>query len=130
MLGDAGGGKMKIYHGDILQFNMEDVFPAEIKNNWEDESPNIHLIGNLPFNVSTPLIIRLLHAMSERRGPWKHGRVKLTLTFQKEVANRMTVGPGNKERCRLSLMCQYLCKVHPNFIIPGKFLLIYVSKIK
>jgi dimethyladenosine transferase 1 len=42
---------MKIYHGDILQFNMEDVFPAEIKNSWEDESPNIHLIGNLPFNV-------------------------------------------------------------------------------
>ncbi|VDI65532.1 dimethyladenosine transferase 1, mitochondrial [Mytilus galloprovincialis] len=119
MLGDAGGGKMKIYHGDILQYDMDDVFPSEIKNKWEDEPPNLHLIGNLPFNVSTPLIIKLLHAISERRGPWKHGRVNLTLTFQEEVGYRMSVPPGDKERCRLSVMCQHLCHVDTKFIIPG-----------
>ncbi|CAG2225522.1 TFB1M [Mytilus edulis] len=98
---------------------MDDVFPSEIKNKWEDEPPNLHLIGNLPFNVSTPLIIKLLHAISERRGPWKHGRVNLTLTFQEEVGYRMSVPPGDKERCRLSVMCQHLCHVDTKFIIPG-----------
>lgn len=120
MLGDASGGKMVIYHGDILRFDMAEVFPADMKTDWEDNSPNLHIIGNLPFSVSTPLIIKLLHAMSERRGPWSLGRVRLTLTFQEEVAHRISAPPHDKERCRLSVMCQHLCKVRTKFVIPGK----------
>jgi len=51
-------------------------------NAWTDPPPNLHLVGNLPFSVSTPLIIRWLDAISSQSGVWSQGRVGMTLTFQ------------------------------------------------
>ncbi|XP_026701435.1 dimethyladenosine transferase 1, mitochondrial isoform X1 [Athene cunicularia] len=120
MLSEAAPGKVRIVHGDILTYNMEKAFPNHLKKNWEDEPPDIHIIGNLPFSVSTPLIIRWLENVSKKDGPFIYGRTQMTLTFQKEVAERLTANPGGKQRSRLSIMSQHLCSVENCFIIPGQ----------
>lgn len=106
--------------GDIRNFNFENGFKGAPMHNWYEAPPPIHLIGNLPFSVSTNLIIRWLQSISERSSAWKFGRSSMTLTFQKEVAERMVSGPGDKQRCRLSVICQFYCKVHFKFTIPGR----------
>ncbi|CAL8271872.1 unnamed protein product [Merluccius merluccius] len=120
LLSEAAPGKLRIVHGDILTYRMDRGFPAVISKSWEEDPPNLHIIGNLPFNVSTPLIIKWLEYMANRTGPFTFGRTRLTLTFQKEVAERLTASAASRQRSRLSVMAQYLCTVHSCFTIPGR----------
>lgn len=122
MLADAFAtvnGKMDIILDDIMKINMNQLFPSSEAKEWSDKTPKLRIIGNLPFNVSTPLIINWLHAISERTGPWAFGRTRMTLTFQKEVAERLTAEPLNVQRCRLSVMAQAWTRPVLHFIIPG-----------
>lgn len=143
MLAEASDNRMSVIWGDVLSHNLRNSFPQESSCDWNDVTPNIHIIGNLPFNIATPLIIKWLCAISERyvlllrvftgrtgkqkvfsvsiyrSDAWAHGRVRLTLTFQKEVAERMVAPIGTSERCRLSVMVQHLCHVQHKFTIPG-----------
>ncbi|XP_010729568.2 dimethyladenosine transferase 1, mitochondrial [Larimichthys crocea] len=120
LLSEAAPGRMRIVHGDILTYRMDRGFPVNISKPWEEGPPNLHVIGNLPFNVSTPLIIKWLENMANKTGPFAYGRTQLTLTFQKEVAERLTASTGSKQRSRLSVMAQYLCTVRNCFTIPGR----------
>lgn len=119
MLSEASPFPIEIITGDVLSFNMEKLFKEEYRKGWHETPPNIHLIGNLPFSVSTHLIIKWLQNISEKANAWKYGRVPMTLTFQKEVAERMTAGVMSKQRCRLSVMCQNWCYVQHKFNIGG-----------
>ncbi|XP_059209577.1 dimethyladenosine transferase 1, mitochondrial [Centropristis striata] len=120
LLSESAPEKMRIVHGDILTYRMDRGFPKSISKPWEGDPPNLHIIGNLPFNVSTPLMIQWLENMANRTGPFVFGRTQLTLTFQKEVAERMTASTGSRQRSRLSVMTQSYCTVHKKFTIPGK----------
>ena len=119
LLNEASGGRLDINIGDVMTFNMEKLFPHAPTSDWDGPPPNIEVIGNLPFNVSTPLLIKWLEAISERKSVWGYGRVPLTLTFQLEVAQRMSAPPGNPIRSRLSVVCQNWTRVNHKFSIPG-----------
>jgi len=120
LLNEASDGKVQIHHGDILNFDMTNIFPVELAKPWEGHLPKLHIIGNLPFNVSTPLIIKWLELISEQKGAWSYGRVRLTLTFQKEVCERIVAPINDNQRSRLSIMCQYLTHAKYVYTIPGK----------
>lgn len=119
MLADAARCDVQLYFEDILCVKMDLLFPEDEKKEWVDKPPNIHIIGNLPFNVATPLIIRWIQDISLRQSAWRYGRVGLTLTFQKEVAERLSAPILSKQRCRLSMMAQNWCHVKHVFNIPG-----------
>ncbi len=76
-------------------------------------------MGNLPFNVATPFLIRLLRSMQRKDNLFSYGRVPCLLTFQKEVASRMIAAPGDPERCRLSVMAQNLAEVRLRYVLSG-----------
>ncbi|KRZ52751.1 Protein CLEC16A [Trichinella nativa] len=120
LIAESTGGIMDIRIGDVMKYEIETEFPADVKREWSEEPPPVHVIGNLPFNVSTYLIIKWLRAMSLHEGPFAYGRTLLTLTFQKEVGERMLAPIFNRHRCRLSVMCQYLSDVKRKFTIPGR----------
>ena len=72
------------------------------------------LIGNLPYNISTPLIFHVLQ--------WHEQIVDMHFMLQKEVVDRMAAEPGSRTYGRLSVMTQFRCKVTPLFdVLPESF---------
>ena len=67
----------------------------------------VRLIGNLPYNISTPLIFHILQ--------WHKLVVDMHFMLQKEVVDRMAATPGSRTYGRLSVMTQFRCKVTPLF---------------
>lgn len=116
----AGFTKMDIYQGDILKYPIETAFPDMNTTVWEGARAPLHLIGNLPFAISTRLLINWLRDISLRQGAWSFGRATMTLTFQKEVAERIVAPILSSQRCRLSIMSQIWTKPSLKFTIPGK----------
>lgn len=119
LIGSATKTPLKIHHEDVLKFNFEKTFDESARRSWHDKPPDVHLIGNLPFSIATPLVVQLLRDMCLRTGIFTYGRCPLVLTFQKEVGQRMVAEILNFQRCRLSVMCQTYAHVQKCFEIPG-----------
>lgn len=109
----------EIVRDDILKYNIEHAFPECPKQDWLGPRAKVHLIGNLPFAISTRLLVNWLKDMSLQRGAWSYGRASLTLTFQHEVAQRIIAPIAGENRCRLSVMSQIWTKPEMKFEIPG-----------
>lgn len=72
---------------------------------------NLRVVGNLPYNIATPLLIKLLSYIDYIKD--------LHLMFQQEVALRLAAKPGNKNYGRLSILTQYHCLVEPLIVVPS-----------
>ncbi len=86
--------KAKIFINDFLTWNF-------------NELKDVKIIGNLPYNVSTQIIFKLL----EEKSKWKYG----VFMVQKEVAERIMAKTDTKEYSILSVVCQTFCKVEKKF---------------
>ncbi|SCA57652.1 Ribosomal RNA small subunit methyltransferase A [Candidatus Terasakiella magnetica] len=96
-------GRLEIIEGDALEIN-----PASLCNGPRK------IVANLPYNISTQLVLNWLENITDYE--------RLTLMFQKEVADRLAAQPRSKEYGRLSVLTQWLCDVRTNFNIkPSAF---------
>jgi len=96
-----------IHQLDALQLDL-----ACLSDTQHDEK--LRLIGNLPYNISTPLLFHLLDQAAFI--------ADMHFMLQKEVADRLSASPGSKKYGRLSVVTQYLCNVcHLFDVVPESF---------
>lgn len=94
-----------IHNADALKFDFCTLAPSHEK---------LRVIGNLPYNISTPLLFHLLDQA--------HCVGDMLFMLQKEVVDRMVAAPGGKDYGRLSVMLQWGAKVEKLFnVAPGAF---------
>jgi 16S rRNA (adenine1518-N6/adenine1519-N6)-dimethyltransferase len=94
-------GKLHIHEADALKFDFASLAA--------DGRP-LRIVGNLPYNISTPLMFHLLslHTLIH----------DMHFMLQKEVVARLAAVPVNKDYGRLSVMMQYHCKVESLMDVP------------
>ncbi len=94
-----------IHESDALAFNFNQLCDAEHP---------LRVVGNLPYNISTPLIFHLLTSIDHVKD--------MHFMLQKEVVERMAAAPGSSQYGRLGIMTQYYCRVQPLFLVdPAAF---------
>jgi 16S rRNA (adenine1518-N6/adenine1519-N6)-dimethyltransferase len=98
---------VKVVSGDFLTLTPDAIFSGV----GPDEP--VRIIGNLPYNVSSPILFRLLELHR------KTGRlIDASLMLQREVAERIGAAPGSRETGVLSLMVQLDADVESVLTLP------------
>jgi 16S rRNA (adenine1518-N6/adenine1519-N6)-dimethyltransferase len=99
---------VEIVQGDFLQTDLGTL------RGWESQSAQLRVIGNIPYNITTPIIYHLLDHRSFVQDA--------ILMMQREVARRLVAPPGNKEYGILSVQCQIFADVQILFdVAPTAF---------
>lgn len=96
--------RVKVIQADILDFNLRDAITAD------NPRGRLRLVGNLPYNISTPLIFHLLEQVEHIQD--------MLFMLQKEVALRLAARPGDKNYGRLSVMAGMEIDCEPLFDVP------------
>ncbi len=96
---------LRVHTADALEFDFAALAP---------EPRSLRVVGNLPYNISTPLIFHLLAQVQCIRD--------MHFLLQKEVVDRLVARPGGKDYGRLSVMVQFHCEPRALFGVgPGAF---------
>jgi len=96
---------LTIHQADALKFNFCQLQQSEKK---------LRIIGNLPYNISTPLLFHLFEN--------SHCIQDMHFMLQKEVVDRIVAKPGDSAYGRLSIMLHYFCHAEYVFTVkPGAF---------
>lgn len=92
---------LTIYQADALTFNFRSL---------QNQQEKLRIIGNLPYNITTPLLFHLLDQSDCIED--------MFFMLQREVVERICAQPGTKRYGRLSIMVQYRCQAELLFIVP------------
>lgn len=98
MQGHYPPGKITIHNADALKFEFATL------------GERIRVVGNLPYNISTPILFHLLDNVGHI--------VDMHFMLQKEVVERMVAAPSTSEYGRLSVMLQYRLQMEYLFTVP------------
>jgi 16S rRNA (adenine1518-N6/adenine1519-N6)-dimethyltransferase len=96
-----GRGQLQIHEADALKFDFATLAT--------DGRP-LRIVGNLPYNISTPLMFRLLEMRDLIQD--------MHFMLQKEVVDRLAADPNSKTYGRLSVMMQFHCRVEALLDVP------------
>ncbi|QBQ55613.1 16S rRNA (adenine(1518)-N(6)/adenine(1519)-N(6))-dimethyltransferase RsmA [Nitrosococcus wardiae] len=103
----ASEGDLRLHNVDALAFD----FRALVR----EQNQRLRVVGNLPYNISTPLLFHLLAQVEVLED--------MHFMLQREVVVRLAAKPGGKDYGRLSVMVQFYCGVEPLFTVkPGAFM--------
>ncbi len=94
----AGAGELIVHQGDVLEMDIAALYGS---------GERLRLCGNLPYNISTPLLFHLLGA--------RDAIADMHFMLQKEVVDRMVAGPGGKIYGRLTVMLAAACRAQSLF---------------
>ncbi len=101
---EAAAGRLVLIEADALEVDIGDLAVAQRAGvPWA-------IVANLPYNIGTALLLRWLHRLD--------AVASLHLMLQREVALRLTAGPGTPDWGRLAVLAQSLCRVERLFDIP------------
>jgi 16S rRNA (adenine1518-N6/adenine1519-N6)-dimethyltransferase len=95
--------KITIHNSDALKFNFAELAKLSPAN-------KIRITGNLPYNISTPILFHLLSNIDNI--------IDMHFMLQKEVVERMVAAPSTSEYGRLSVMLQYKLKMDYLITVP------------
>lgn len=95
-------GEVDVVHGDVLQTDL----PATVAN-WS----GTRVVGNIPYNITTPILFRLLERPRPR---------EILLMVQREVAERITAEPGSAEYGALAVGVQSVAEAELLFTVPRR----------
>ncbi|MEH7093616.1 16S rRNA (adenine(1518)-N(6)/adenine(1519)-N(6))-dimethyltransferase RsmA [Neobacillus vireti] len=96
---------VKVIHKDVLEADVRMVMEDEFQG-----MNDIMVVANLPYYVTTPIIMKLLEDRLPIRG--------IVCMLQKEVADRISAKPGTKEYGSLSIAIQYYTEAETVMIVP------------
>lgn len=95
--------KLVIHQADALQFDFS-ALQKTLGNK------KIRIVGNLPYNISTPLLFHLIR--------FHQSIIDMHFMLQKEVVERLIARPNSKDYGRLSVMLQYHCNMDKILDVP------------
>jgi 16S rRNA (adenine1518-N6/adenine1519-N6)-dimethyltransferase len=96
--------RFRLHRADALRFDFRSL----------SEDEKLRVVGNLPYNISTPLMFHLLEQADIVRD--------MHFMLQKEVVDRLSAKPGDPDYGRLGIMAQYYCRAEKLFeVYPESF---------
>ncbi|WP_044470567.1 16S rRNA (adenine(1518)-N(6)/adenine(1519)-N(6))-dimethyltransferase RsmA [Mannheimia massilioguelmaensis] len=99
--------KLNVIETDAMQFDFGQLYADE---KLAEKGQKLRVFGNLPYNISTPLIFHLLKFYDKIQD--------MHFMLQKEVVKRLCAAPNSKAYGRLTIMTQYFCQVMPVLEVP------------
>lgn len=100
---------VEIINNDILKTDVNEIIDR--KRRAGEFTGKVRIIGNLPYYITTPIIMKLLEAEVKADS--------ITIMMQKEVADRIKSQPGNKSYGAISVAVQYYCTVSKVANVPA-----------